>query len=454
MDTKLAKKLENIQTDFRKSSAMIKHSTPLTFYAGGPQLDLRDLILTGALSGRNVLLNGGTGTAKTHTSLLALNSLFGANGYGQIQVDPGLNEEKLFNIFFGAIQDGKDLAALFDGNTLAITSPGVLIDETNRAPPEILNFLQAYLNNQTLTPGGGKNVPIGHELKNGERYQFKLGTCNEGKAYEGSTWRMDPAFRRRWAIEIPVNLFAPTEDDYQKMIQECDHIGVPVPTENKGHLTDILDLHEGLRTLPIHPTAQEFLLYLGRMNNCTESPYKTKDEEGFSIKRCKGCHARGLAEEQNFCANAFAPANATITDIKMIARAFAILRAYRILGNKNDYANFLKEHKEKEQSEYSWDNLEVMPADLYQAFPFVAATKVGFDQAWLMKYFKSGETHQAAKTLALNLEKRIRQKTVKLGELMVKSEYSDDDVDILKKYGKDDPWAVGLRDCDYRAKRL
>ncbi|MFH1065545.1 MAG: AAA family ATPase [Nanoarchaeota archaeon] len=428
MIQKLIENIDTMETAVRGASSMIYHSTPLTSYKDGAQLDMRDCLgVVCPATGRNALVNGSTGLAKTHLAIAVMAGLFGSD-YAILQIDPSLEQEKFFDIDGKLLQEGRLSDAIKD--TPYITAPGVVYDETNRAPQAMLNILQAHLNNQAITPSGGKPRKCGISVVGG-RYQFKIGTCNEGKQYDEGTFAMDPAFRRRFPFEAPVNLFAPTETD-REMRQKAGRTGTGlyVP-ETEGCLDAVLDIFGNLGLVETDLVAKEFISYLGRMNQCIKSPFGTKDEAGFNIERCAGCHARGLAGEQNFCGNAYALPDATQMDLEVIAKGFALVRAH---------------HKAAETGKMP-SSVSVGLEDVIQAFPFVAATKMGIDPAWLGKYFKSGEPLEAARAVCVNIEQRIKKKLSKASALMAKADYTSDELAMMKSYCSEDPWAFGLREC-------
>ncbi|MDI6738697.1 MAG: MoxR family ATPase [Nanoarchaeota archaeon] len=429
----IASLIENIDTmesSVRGASSMIYHSTPLTSYKDGNQLDIRDCLgVVLPATGRNCLVNGSTGLAKTHLAMAVMAGLFGSD-YAILQIDPSLEQEKFFDIDGKLLQEGRLSEAIKD--TPYITAPGVIYDETNRAPQAMLNILQAHLNNQAITPSGGKSRKCGISVDGKGQYQYKIGTCNEGKQYDDGTFAMDPAFRRRFPFEVPVNLFAPTETD-REMRQRAGRTGTGlyVP-ETEGCLDSVLEIFSNLGLVGIDLVAKEFISYLGRMNQCIKSPFGTKDEAGFNIERCVGCHARGLGGETNICGNVYALPDATQMDLEAIAKGFALVRAH---------------HKAAETGKMP-SSLNVGLEDVIQVFPFVAATKMGIGPAWLIKHFKSGEPIEAAKAVCVNIEQRIKNKLLKVSALMAKADYTPDELAMMKSYCSEDPWAFGLRECD------
>jgi len=427
---KIIKGIDAIQSSVREATSVIKHSTPLTNYADSPQLDIRDLLIVGAVTGRNILLNGSAGIAKTHLALTALAGLYGNDNTTCLQIDPSLEKENLFNIDGGKLQNGLLSEAIIDSKL--ITCPGVLLDEVNRAPGAIRNILQGYLNNQAVTPVGGEPREVGVKRNNGN-YQLKLGTCNEGKEFEEGVFNMDPAFRRRWSIELPVDIFSPTDYDLAER-RKARRIssGLHVP-KSAGVQDKVFEVYDIVGSFDFHPVAEEFISYLGRMNNCSnaKSVFKTKRERGFTIERCNGCHARGLAGSQNFCGNVYAP-QAPQEDIEAVARGFALIRS----------------HHEAALTSRMPEKIEVTFEDALQAFPFVCSTKMGFDPAWLEKFFGSGEPFEATRALGINIEQRIKSKLKKLSDLMLEKNFSEDELKQIKKYSLEDPWSFGLRDYD------
>lgn len=431
---KLIENVDEVQTAVRDASSMIFHSTPMTGYTSGPQLDLRDILIVGASTGRNALINGSTAIAKTHLALALLAGLYGprGTGYAVLQIDPSLEAEKLFNLDAKKLQDGLLSDAII--NTPLITAPGILLDEINRAPQVMLNVLQAYMNNQAVTPSGGVPRQTGIEVPGGF-YQFKVGTCNEGKLYDEGTFKLDPAFRRRFPIEVPLDLFRPTDYDMEQRRKAKRTAGGLAVPETKGVLKTVIKIHNSLAGINFHPLAEEFIAYLSRMDNCIKSNYKTKRERGFSTERCNGCHARGLAGAQNICANVYSP-SVPQEDIEAVARGFALLRAYYNAGETGKIPR----------------QIEVSLYDVTEALPFVASTKFGADPAWLEKHFKSGEPFELARAVGINIEQRLKNKLRKMDDLIIKKreDYTADERAKIENYCKEDPWAFGLRDCDFK----
>src|SRR5271157_5849836 len=72
-------------------------------------LDLRDMMLICAISGKNVMISGKTGGGKTAFSRAFLKGLFG-DDFGFFQVDKNLDRDTFRDIAFGDIKAGKNLS--------------------------------------------------------------------------------------------------------------------------------------------------------------------------------------------------------------------------------------------------------------------------------------------------------------------------------------------------------
>lgn len=97
-----------------------------------------------------------------------------------------------------------------------LSAPVVIIDEYNRALPEITNILQGYLVNGTLVFEGGKEIVPGVKFDD-KVYQWKIATLNEGEKYYGAR-SVDKALKNRFGAVINFDIFEPTDMDRRAII--------------------------------------------------------------------------------------------------------------------------------------------------------------------------------------------------------------------------------------------
>jgi MoxR-like ATPase len=326
-------------------------------------VDLRDFCLIAMVAGGNVLITGKTGGGKTTFGRALLESVFGDN-YGFIQVDTKLDENKFRNILFKKMQEGGTLSDAVEPNK-AITAPGVLIDEYNRAPAVLASTLQGYLVNGTVTFEGGAEAVPGIKLPgSGRRYQFKVATVNEGMAYYGTN-QIDKAARDRFPIEIPLDVFPPDDKDIGERLVKGPFERKPVSQETAKKATEALyALIEKAKQIPVRTTTRYFLTYLEHMDNCYRSPEGTKlSLTNFSPEEtCVGCHA--FAKNKGICGNVNAPGERTIDNLETAARAFAAYRIYRLPDTAKD----------------------VTIEDVFAVAPFVLYSKLEIRQGWQEKF--------------------------------------------------------------------
>ncbi|MEK6864087.1 MAG: hypothetical protein AABX27_02250, partial [Nanoarchaeota archaeon] len=83
----LIQNIDAMESSVRSASSMIYHSTPMTSYKDGMQLDIMDCLGVVCPATRNALVNGSTGLAKTHLAIAVMAGLFGSD-YAILQIDP------------------------------------------------------------------------------------------------------------------------------------------------------------------------------------------------------------------------------------------------------------------------------------------------------------------------------------------------------------------------------
>src|SRR3989338_28266 len=107
--------------------------------------DINDILLMGALTNSDVLLSGKTGSAKSHLSRMAMNGLFGENGFTNLTVTPGLNESDFIDVDVEGVKNGEKSLKEAIETTPLLTRPGAIVNEINRTPEILQNLLKPPL---------------------------------------------------------------------------------------------------------------------------------------------------------------------------------------------------------------------------------------------------------------------------------------------------------------------
>lgn len=317
-------------------------------------LDLRDMMLICAISGRNVLISGRTGGGKTAFSRAFAKSLFG-NSFGFLQVDKTLDRDTFRDIAFSDIKDGNRLSDAARPAT-ALMAPITIFDEYNRAPAVITNMLQGWLTNGVVILEGGREVRPGVELGNGKKYQFKIATMNEGRAYSGTS-EVDRASRDRFAVELPFDFFPLAQEDKYNLITRGNFLENG-PAYRKDIADRLYDAHRQTDSVPVNPAAAYFSLAIMSKDNCYRSPEGTKlSFEPFRPEICEGCKA----SFDSTCGSIFAPSERAMADLMALSKTTAMYRAYKLQGS----------------------DPEVTINDVLVIAPFVLYNKLGMAEGWI-----------------------------------------------------------------------
>jgi len=403
------------------------HSRPLAAYTVQTaqrvrpvSIGLRALLLLCATTGNNVLLSGGTGCGKTHLAKMVQSGLVG-DAYKVLQMDASFSLDKLRDIAFQTVKDGGRLSEAVQESPL-VTAPMVIIDEYNRAPDELRNMIQGWLQNGSLVFEGGREVYPGVAYKNGNgesRYQWKIATLNEGALYGGAR-KVDKASRDRLAVEIPLDVFPPTDEDRRNM-REKRSSGIGVHAGDVGALESLWQAMSAVSSLPLGGDADEFLLYLGRMGQCIKAPNKTKLEiERFSPEYCKGCHHS--ARNSNLCGSVFAPSDRSLINLQSLAQGFALYRGL--------------------QAEDDPEKLQVELEDIMAAAPFLLYGKIDIHPGWVDAVAK-GSKWQAVNAVLKLVYTSFKQYFQKNWEHLQQG--TPESQKALQKYAADtDPWCMEL----------
>lgn len=417
--------------------------------------DINDLMLLGALTRSDLLLSGATGSGKSHLSRMAMNGLYGQDGFTNLTVTPGLNETDFVDIDIPAIKRGEKTVKEAIGKTPLLTRPGAIINEINRTPEILQNLFISYL--ERIFSLKGVEFPVGVEMHEGRsspqdpHYQFRIISINEGEIYTGTSG-MDKAVRDRVVLEIPMDYFAPRIEDIRRMVQERNDSDLSIGLVNGGKLEHILRALPSIEEMPVSVSAQEFLSYMSGMSNCIKSPTGSKKGISFSTKSmCEGCHFAKDSESDrgNVCGSVYAPSDRSLINLKKVSRAVAALRGYKIVDAvakkqipTNDPQRFVENYLQ---------SLQVTVDDICQVAPFVLASKIPMERGWVGQQF-NGSGYIATKHLVGNARAKFKKFIASQAyETLArnKGELNDTVIASLRDYStKKDPWAFSIRDMD------
>lgn len=399
-----AKQLNALEDQVRAQTEGFFYSTPfISLEVQTPSgikdlsLDFRDMMLISAMSEGNVLVSGRTGGGKTSVARAIQRGIFGES-CAFFQMDAKFDENRFRDIAFGTIKEGGNLS---DASTpgKALTAPALIIDEYNRAPPVVTNIIQGWLTNGSVTLDGERTIFPGVVIPGSGHYQWKVATVNEGIQYIGTSG-IDKASRNRFAIEMPFDMFPPTDVDRRNLIAHGKFKEDSVPESVTDMSSAMFKLIRTTKEVPVDPLVTEFLLYVQKGDLCYNSPTGTKlgfDE--FTLEICKGCHA--AAQNKEICGMTFAPPEKSIPEVLSLARAFAIYRNYRIPESE----------------------LTVSLSDMSAVMPFVMFHKIDIADGWAQKY-GGGSTWYATQMVIKEMQSAWIQGTRALAPV-IEAEYGE-----------------------------
>ncbi len=430
-----------LNKSINESTKQFFHSTPLIVYSEDNtntkiEIDLRKFVMISALSGKNLLLRGGTGIGKTVFSKSFLNGLFGQN-YAVLQVDISLDESKYINVNFNEMKKGKKLSDSMI-ETKLISAPAVIFDEYNRAIGLQTSLIQGWLANDEIIVQGNKHFLPGKKLTDGSAYQFKIATINEGIEYV-NTQDIDLASRDRFAIELNLDNFPMTDDDKRNLLSNTEFTGSKkIDTNNNKNKNlfrfenisnTFFNLYFKLKEIEISGEVQEFMVYLQRLDNCYKSPLGTKKSFiEFNESTCEGCHATNL--NNGLCSNIHAVSPRTIANTMALAKALA---GFRIYDNEKKGINTKK---------------KVLLEDIQAVLPFtLSINKLGLSKKWIeSSKNETGNVEYCAISAVVEIIKhRFRQDFKDFGKLIVKEnnniKLSDEEKIKIRDLIMKNPWS-------------
>ena len=276
-----------------------------------------DVLLMAIFSEQNVCLVGSSGTGKTLLARSVLSSVF--SDFSDVRCYPGLKKEELFgDLDFEVIKSGGHLRDAFKSSEL-VNSDALLIDEINRAPTPIQNIFLDVLQGELSIEG--KRYPVGRG-----GYFVVFATANIGNRYAG-TFTMDPALKERFSIEIPVDCFAPSFEDKERVIRERKSGRIVLKEDERGAVVErgeLVQERDRIREIKLSEDAILFLQYLEMLDICEKSPTGRKRDSNFLPSYCKSC--RFLDKGCRFIISGLSIS--TIRDIASFSRTYAAFKGH------------------------------------------------------------------------------------------------------------------------------
>jgi len=441
--------------------------------------DLKDLFTIGAITHSSVLMTGGTDVGKTTLAKLVMNSLFGEEeqNWHRIDVDTDFGKDAMQDVDFGAMTEGGKLSELYSIYDF-LTYPGLILDEINRTHAALANKL-LHVFDKDISLSNGTRAQLGHRTNRGYHYQFQIAAINEGTGY-GGTFEMDQAMRRRAVIEIPMNIFPPTEHDRLQIRQSRG--GKITLSNTKNHLEEVLEAYTALTDgISLHPLADMFIAYLEAFDYCKNSLTGEKGgvewKSGNITRICAPQENMGCeflrAFDNELCPNVRGITSGITKNLISVSKGFAALRATKVadllqdfatgepdrqsryvIQNPDKFERSLRDyvgHKGLNKTELAKQallkyvsDLSVRQEDVRAAFGFVAYSKIGLNQGWVAKHYQ-GNRYEGVQVFLDAAEKKFNEGLLRHGsdKLVALLEGADapDDILEIKEYCKhENPW--------------
>lgn len=359
------------------------------------QFDIKDVLLLCALSGTDCLLTGKTGAGKTRLSEQAMLAMFGpelgqenpkngdqatqsgdSQGYVNKTITPSMRPQEFLDISYNKFLEGEETLQSAMQATPILKAPGVILNEANRAPSLVQNFLIPFLDRKIDIEG--IHFKSGVSTDSGQ-YQFRIITINEGEEYE--TTAMDKALRDRVGLEVPMDSFYQSSGDCYQMLQNMA----------KSTKPDNQEQHQPRQSLPqlsaqfgsqvgIAANVWYLLLYLSGMSYCQRIAQKgvwppVKEVAQVRPDLCKGCRyatSSTFNGEHNLCGSVHSLSQRALRQLLRLAQAVSLGAA-----SQNDTSE-----------------LVVQEEDVWAIAPLVLYKKLQFAPHWL-------EAHLSSEWLAL-----------------------------------------------------
>lgn len=348
---------------------------------GPVSFDIKDMLILGAITGTDCLITGKTGAGKTKLATLVMKGLFDEE-YTNKTITPAMQPDDFLDIDFGVMKQGGLLRDAIKPLSI-LTKPGVILNEVNRAPGVIQNYLIPFLDKEIDIQG--KDFFAGVELDSGERYQFRIVTINEGEQYAVDT--MDRAIRDRTVIEIPLDMFYQTYEDCLNMLAALTGRGASyIKSGSQGSSELVYKTFSAVSQVPVADEVIIFLTYLSGMSLCSRiaSPVKIKENALFSLEYCSTVMNDGFVETNaachfskadyptnihNLCGNVRAPSQRGLLNLIKVARGAAFVRSAKTDGMA----------------------AETTIDDVMSVAPFVLHDKLEMNELWIKKHYQGNK---------------------------------------------------------------
>lgn len=372
-------------------------------------LNVKEMLLLGAVSMLDCLVSGKTGAGKTHLANLAMAALFGKestrknkqegdtdrkSGYVNKTITPSMRPEQFLDFDASCLHDGgrcgndepQATKSIQDSlkATPILTVPGVVLNEANRAPSMVQNYLIPFLDRSMDIEG--VHLKVGHELSqdSGATYQYRIITINEGEEY--AVEAMDKALRDRVGLEIPMDCFYQSPQDALDMFQRWrEETPLKAAQDSPGCLDQLIELVTSMHSIPVDPEVDRILLYLSGISYCSrlaerQWPPILEALDGHSLDFCDTCHyaARHLDTNRgNLCGASRAPTQRALKALLLASRVLALTAASRTPDGMATPCS-------------------VVPEDVWAMAPFVLQHKLQLAEAWKRDLFNDSGGRQSA----------------------------------------------------------
>lgn len=380
-------------------------------------LDIKELLLVAAISGSDCLFSGKTGAGKTSLARGIMTALFGkeakrkgdygeqtegctpdaAPGYVEKTITPAMRPEEFLDLNYADIEKTGSLRQAITGTPI-LSVPGVILNEANRAPALIQNFLIPFLDRRMDIEG--VSFSMGVPARNSRRYQFRIVTINEGGEYQVE--EMDKALRDRMAIEIPMDAFLQSEQDCRTMLQSM--MGQEGSFSASEQTSDnaigaVFDFPEQLNDVPIDSSVFDLLVYLSGMSYCLQvakrGQWPPVNEISESLDICRECHMASNTETNrgNLCGAVRSLSQRAMRQLLHLARGLAIAATTRITSGDDRV------------------DPKVIIDDIWALAPFVMFQKLQLSDFWLRENLHSQwlATYEALKLIRKRWERLVEK---------------------------------------------
>ena len=123
--SKVRESVERATADYIRSTNLVNYQVN-GFWVS---LDIRDILMIGAMTESDVLITGKTGSGKTKLANSMMKGLFGSSGYYSKTTLPTMNPSEFMDIDFPSIVEGKKSLRDSIAGIQSLTKPGIVLNE-------------------------------------------------------------------------------------------------------------------------------------------------------------------------------------------------------------------------------------------------------------------------------------------------------------------------------------